>query len=158
MLKTLRQPKLWITAASLAFIAVALGQQSSQLRALTLAPHGWWWLSLGLGVTWLSILLNGLAWKVLLFWLGHLPEGLPLVPLFVRTNLLKYLPGGIWHLVERVRLLRPFVGGGPALAGVNFNFTPTANPKPLTSSIIFGYFCCKFIRPCFKCIPISKLF
>ena len=80
MLKTLRQPKLWITAASLAFIAVALGQQSSQLRALTLAPHGWWWLSLGLGVTWLSILLNGLAWKVLLFWLGHLPEGLPLVP------------------------------------------------------------------------------
>ena len=118
MLKTLRQPKLWITAASLAFIAVALGQQSSQLRALTLAPYGWWWLSLGLGVTWMSILLNGLAWKVLLFWLGHLPEGLPLVPLFVRTNLLKYLPGGIWHLVERVRLLRPFVGGGPALAGV----------------------------------------
>jgi hypothetical protein len=40
------------------------------------------------------------------------------VPLFVRSNLLKYLPGGIWHLVERVRLLRPSMGGGPALAGV----------------------------------------
>ena len=25
---------------------------------------------------------------------------------------------GIWHLVERVRVLRPVIGGGPALAGV----------------------------------------
>ena len=46
------------------------------------------------------------------------PQGVAVVPLFVRSNLLKYLPGGIWHLVERVRVLRPAIGGGPALAGV----------------------------------------
>jgi hypothetical protein len=28
------------------------------------------------------------------------------VPLYVRTNLLKYLPGGVWHLVGRMGLLR----------------------------------------------------
>ena len=62
--------------------------------------------------------MNGLAWRVLLVWLGHLPRQVDVVPLFVRTNLLKYLPGGIWHLVERLRVLRPVIGGGPALAAV----------------------------------------
>ena len=100
------------------FIAVALAQQAGQLRQLSLVAHGWWWLLLGLGLTWLSILINGLAWRDVLVWLRHPPRGLEVVPLFVRSNLLKYLPGGIWHLVERVRVLRPVIGGGPALAGV----------------------------------------
>jgi uncharacterized membrane protein YbhN (UPF0104 family) len=113
-----RSPKLWITLASLAFIAVALVQQSAQLGQQSLDDQGWWWLVLGLGLTWLSILMNGVAWRVVLGWLGSVPEDLAVVPLFVRSNLLKYLPGGIWHLVERVRLLRPSMGGGPALAGV----------------------------------------
>ncbi len=116
--KVLRQPKLWITLASLIFIAVALAQQAGQLRQLSLVANGWWWLGLGLGLTWLSILINGLAWRDLLIWLRHPPQGVAVVPLFVRSNLLKYLPGGIWHLVERVRVLRPAIGGGPALAGV----------------------------------------
>ena len=118
MAKVLRQPKLWITLASLVFIAVALAQQAGQLRQLSLVAHGWWWLLLGLGLTWLSILINGLAWRDVLVWLRHPPRGLEVVPLFVRSNLLKYLPGGVWHLVERVRVLRPVIGGGPALAGV----------------------------------------
>ena len=113
-----RSPKLWITLASLTLIGVALVQQSAQLRQQSLDSQGWWWLLLGLGLTWLSILINGLAWRVVLGWLGSVPEDLAVVPLFVRSNLLKYLPGGIWHLVERVRLLRPLMGGGPALAGV----------------------------------------
>ena len=115
--KLFRQPKLWITLASLIFIAVALSQQAGQMRQLSLVANGWWWLVLGLGLTWLSILINGLAWRDLLVWLRHPPQGVAVVPLFVRSNLLKYLPGGIWHLVERVRVLRPAIGGGPALAG-----------------------------------------
>ena len=113
-----RSQKLWITLASITLIGVALVQQSAQLRQQSLDSQGWWWLLLGLGLTWLSILINGLAWRVVLGWLGSVPEDLAVVPLFVRSNLLKYLPGGIWHLVERVRLLRPSMGGGPALAGV----------------------------------------
>ncbi len=114
----LRQPKLWVTLASLAFIAVALVQQAGQLRQQSLDLLGWWWLVLGLGVTWVSILVNAWAWRVLLAWLRHLPDGVAVVPLFLRTNLLKYLPGGVWHLVERLRVLRPQIGGGPALAAV----------------------------------------
>ena len=115
---SLLKPKLWVTLASLAFIAVALVHQGEQLRQINLEPRGWWLLLLGLGVTWLSILVNGLAWRLLLDWLGQRPPGVALVPLFVRSNLFKYLPGGIWHLVERVRRLRPAIGAGPALAGV----------------------------------------
>lgn len=118
MNRILRQPKLWITLASLAFIGVALQKQSGQLQELSLSQEGWCLLFLGFGLTWLSILINGSAWRILLTWMGHNPEGIAIVPLFVRSNLLKYLPGGIWHFVERVRQLRPVIGGGPALAGV----------------------------------------
>ena len=96
---------------------MALLHQGQELRQINLEPRGWWLLLLGLGLTWLSILINGLAWRVLMDWLGQRPHGLALVPLFVRSNLLKYLPGGIWHLVERVRVLRPAMGR-TALAGV----------------------------------------
>ena len=118
VIRWLKQPKLWITIASLAFIAGALIQQGGQLRQQNLDAFGFCWLLLGLGLSWASILVNGLAWRVLLAWLRHRPPEVDLVPLFVRTNLLKYLPGGIWHLVERLRVLRPLIGGGPALAAV----------------------------------------
>ena len=51
--KVLRQPKLWITLASLIFIAVALAQQAGQLRQLSLVANGWWWLVLA-GWGWLG--------------------------------------------------------------------------------------------------------
>lgn len=118
MNRILRQSKLWITLASLAFIGVALQKQSGQLQELSLSQEGLYLLFLGFGLTWLSILINGSAWRILLTWMGHNTDGIAIVPLFVRSNLLKYLPGGIWHFVERVRQLRPVIGGGPALAGV----------------------------------------
>ena len=114
----LRKPSLWITLASLGFMAVALHQQSGQLMDQSLDGRGWAWLLLGMGLTWASILFNGLAWCVLVAWLGHPPDEVALVPLFVRSNLLKYLPGGICHLLERVRVLRGSIGAGPALATV----------------------------------------
>ena len=64
MNRILRQPKLWITLASLAFIGVALQKQSSQLQELSLSQEGWCLLILGFGLTWLSILINGSAWRI----------------------------------------------------------------------------------------------
>ena len=73
VIRSLLKPKLWITLASLAFIAVALVHQGEQLRQINLESRGWWLLLLGLGLTWLSIMINGLAWRVLLDWLGQRP-------------------------------------------------------------------------------------
>ena len=50
--------------------------------------------------------------------MGHNPDGIAIVPLFVRSNLLKYLPGGVWHFIQRVRVLGPSIGTGPALVSV----------------------------------------
>ena len=56
--------------------------------------------------------------EVLVVWLGHRPGRLALVPLYLRSNLLKYLPGGIWHFLDRFRALQPDLGGGKALVSV----------------------------------------
>jgi len=110
--------RLWVTLASLGFIAWALAGHVTGLRDLTLTARGWWWLLLGLNLSWLSLVVNGLAWRVLMDWLGHGVLDLALVPLYLRTNLLKYLPGGIWHFVDRLRTLQPFIGANQALVSV----------------------------------------
>ncbi len=110
--------RLWITLASLAFVVVALVSHGAQLRQLSMSRLSFWWLALGVGISWLSLVVNAFAWRVLVGWLGHRPSEVSLVPLFLSSNLLKYLPGGIWHFVERMRVLRPHMGAGPALASV----------------------------------------
>ena len=110
--------RLWITLASLAFVVVALVSHGAQLRQLSMSRLSFWWLALGVGISWLSLVVNAFAWRVLVGWLGHRPSEVSMVPLFLSSNLLKYLPGGIWHVVERMRVLRPHMGAGPALASV----------------------------------------
>jgi len=110
--------RLWVTLASLGFVAWALAGHVAGLRDLSISARGWLWLLLGLGLSWLSLVVNALAWRVLVNWLGHGTEGLALVPLHLRTNLLKYLPGGIWHFVDRLRTLQPRLGTNRALVSV----------------------------------------
>jgi len=96
----------WVTLASAGFLLAALVAHGSQLLQLSLDGQGWCWLLLGVGFTLLSLLANGLAWGAVLAWLGHGPAWSALVLLFLQSNLRKYLPGGIWHLVQRWRALR----------------------------------------------------
>jgi len=103
--------RLWITLASAGFLLAALAGNLRQLLQLSLDPQGWCWLVLGVGLSLVSLLANGLAWGVGLGWLGHQPRWVALVQLFLRSNLRKYLPGGIWHLLARVRSLRGDGGG-----------------------------------------------
>jgi glycosyltransferase 2 family protein len=104
--------RLWISLVSLGFVLAALLSHARQLRQLSLDPQGWLWLLLGLGLSLLSLVVSGLAWGVLLRWLGLLPRWEPLVSLYMATNLRKFLPGGIWHLASRVQALR---GDDPCL-------------------------------------------
>jgi uncharacterized membrane protein YbhN (UPF0104 family) len=77
-----------------------------QLLQLSLDGQGWLWLLLGVGVSLLSLVANGLAFGVALHWLGQRPRWPELVRVYLDTNLRKYLPGGIWHITSRVQLLR----------------------------------------------------
>ena len=40
----------------------------------------------------------------MLYWLGYINLR-NIIPLYIKTNILKYLPGGIWHFVARLRTL-----------------------------------------------------
>jgi uncharacterized membrane protein YbhN (UPF0104 family) len=115
--------RLWISLMSLGFVLAALFSHGRQLLLLRLDPQGWLWLLLGLGLSLLSMVVNGLAWGAVLHWLGLRPRWEPLVTLYMATNLRKFLPGGFWHLASRVQVLR---SGPPASPLAGLVSTPMA--------------------------------
>jgi hypothetical protein len=54
----------------------------------------------------LSIYLNAYAWKYIVKWFDKEFKSDNLVSFYVLTNILKYVPGGIWHFVERFNFLK----------------------------------------------------
>ena len=54
----------------------------------------------------LSIFFNALAWENIVFWFGKPKTKNNLIGFYVLTNVLKYVPGGIWHFFERYNLLK----------------------------------------------------
>jgi len=122
----------WVGLASAGFLLAALVANGRQLQQLSLDGQGWAWLLLGLGLALLSLVLNGLAWSLGLAWLGHRPRWLPAVLLFLRSNLRKYLPGGVWHLMQRLAVLRqsdPGLGSAGAVS-------PVATPLDLRQGLV----------------------
>ena len=53
-----------------------------------------------------SIFFNALAWKNIVIWLGKTKTKESLISFYVLTNILKYVPGGIWHFFERYNFLK----------------------------------------------------
>ena len=54
----------------------------------------------------LSIFLNAYAWKYIVKWFGKEFNSRNIVSFYILTNALKYVPGGIWHFVERFNFLK----------------------------------------------------
>ena len=54
----------------------------------------------------LSIYLNAYAWKYILKWFGKEFRNNNIVSFYVLTNILKYVPGGVWHFVERFNYIK----------------------------------------------------
>jgi len=54
----------------------------------------------------LSIYLNAYAWKYIVKWFGKEFKSYNLVSFYVLTNILKYVPGGVWHFVERFNFIK----------------------------------------------------
>ncbi len=54
----------------------------------------------------LSIYLNAYAWKYIVRWFGKEFKSNNIVSFYVLTNILKYVPGGVWHFVERFNFIK----------------------------------------------------
>ena len=50
--------------------------------------------------------LNAYAWKYIVRWFGKEFKSNNLVSFYVLTNILKYVPGGVWHFVERFNFIK----------------------------------------------------
>ena len=98
--------KVRITLASFIFIIHSIFSNSEQLKQISLDKSSYSWLFIGIFWTSLSIIINAFAWKTLLIWLWKESIDVPIIDLYLRSNLLKYIPGGIWLFVERLRVLR----------------------------------------------------
>ena len=108
-----------VSLACLGALAWTMADQGRQLLALTPSPSDGWLLLAGALVSGLAVAVNGVAWAVLLRWLRCPLPTVQAVVVFARTNLLKYVPGGIWHLAGRIQLLRSHGHGwGQAAMGV----------------------------------------
>ncbi len=64
----------------------------------------------------LSIYLNAYAWKYIVKWFGIEFKSNNLVSFYVLTNILKYVPGGVWHFVLFYVVWIFSIG----MAGINF--------------------------------------
>ena len=53
-----------------------------------------------------SVFFNAIAWKFIIIWFGKIKIKNNLVSFHVLTNILKYVPGGIWHFVERFNYIK----------------------------------------------------
>ena len=53
-----------------------------------------------------SIFFNAFAWKNIVLWFGETNNNKNFVSNYVLTNILKYVPGGIWHFVERFNFVK----------------------------------------------------
>jgi glycosyltransferase 2 family protein len=116
-LKTLGR---WVSlGAALGFLLHTLVGHQSDVRALHLDPWGW-----GLGLAALGLTLgahawSGWTWSWTLQALQQNVSGRWSTLVYLQTNLLKYLPGNVWHFLGRVRALQSVgIDRGSAIVGV----------------------------------------
>ncbi|MEN9213917.1 MAG: hypothetical protein Q6J44_05800 [Gloeomargarita sp. DG02_4_bins_56] len=98
------KPWRWLVwALVLGFLGRKLGQSWGEVQHLPWQPQLLaWWLAAGL-VTTAAHLWAGWLWGWSLGWLGYPVASRWAVPLYVRTNLAKYIPGNVWHFYGRIQ-------------------------------------------------------
>ena len=98
--------KFFITLICLAFIGNSIYGNFDALTNQRINLEGISWLLIAIFFSFLSIIINAFAWKLLINSLGCDSEKLNIIEIFLNTNIYKYLPGGIWHFVSRYKSLR----------------------------------------------------
>ena len=98
--------KLFVTLICFGFLGNSIYRNFESLSNQEIAAREILWLLAGILFSFLSIIINAYAWKLLINNIGCNSNKLNIVKLFLATNIYKYLPGGIWHFVSRYNTLR----------------------------------------------------
>ena len=98
--------KFLITFISFAFIGSSIYGNFDALTNQIITQEEILWLIFATIFSFLSIIINAYAWKLLINSLGCDSNRLNIIEIFLNTNIYKYLPGGILHFVSRYNILR----------------------------------------------------
>ena len=98
--------KLLITLICFAFLGTSIYGNFESLSNQIIGRQEILWLLGGILFSFLSIIINAFAWKLLINNIGCNTNNLDIIKIFLVTNIYKYLPGGIWHFVSRFNDLR----------------------------------------------------
>ena len=98
--------KLLVTLICFVFLGNSIYVNFESLSNQEISNEEILWLLVGIIFSFLSIIINAYAWKVLINNLGYNSNNLNILKLFLATNIYKYLPGGIWHFISRYNTLR----------------------------------------------------
>tara|TARA_Y100001968_G_scaffold133773_1_gene122035 strand:+ start:274 stop:1239 length:966 start_codon:yes stop_codon:yes gene_type:complete len=89
-----------------AFIGRSIYGNFEDLADLTITNEQYIWLLGGIIFSFISIIINAYAWKLLINSIGCNSNQLNIIKIFINTNIYKYFPGGIWHFISRYNNLR----------------------------------------------------
>ncbi len=98
--------KLLITLICFVFLGTSIYGNFDSLSNQVIGRLEIIWLLGGILFSFLSIIINAYAWKLLINNIGGNTKNLYIIKIFLATNIYKYLPGGIWHFVSRFNTLR----------------------------------------------------
>ena len=98
--------KLIVSLICFVFLGSSIYGNTESLLDLKITSEEIFWLIWGIIFSFLSIIINAYAWKLLINNIGCNINKLNIVKLFLATNIYKYLPGGMWHFVSRYNNLR----------------------------------------------------
>ena len=95
-----------ILGLALFFLTQTLMGNWKEVMSIKLTGSTWAGLSVALGVTLLAHIWAGWVWHWILDELGVSIKGIWTTSVYLKTNIVKYLPGNVWHFYGRVRALK----------------------------------------------------
>ena len=98
--------KLLITISCFIFLGNSIYGNFEALANQIITLEEILWLIGGISFSFLSVIINAYAWKLLINSIGCNTNELNIIEIFLNTNIYKYFPGGIWHFVSRYKKLK----------------------------------------------------
>ncbi len=112
--------RFWVALSSCIFLGLTIYNNTENIRDIDFLALNYWLLFLALFLSFSSLFVNAFAWKILVQWLVPSSSRLYLINLYLSSNILKYLPGGIWHFIDRLRYLLKYIRKDMAFRAVLF--------------------------------------
>jgi hypothetical protein len=91
-----------IIGFTLFFVLSALKQHWREILLIQITHTGWACLAIALGIILFANIWSGWVWGWILLDFNQSVSGTWSVPVYIKTNLAKYLPGNIWHFYGRI--------------------------------------------------------